>query len=110
MIRFFKYLRETVEKDPDRPAVVDRDGMRTTTYGQLYESALKVKDWLLKSGIGREDVTAIYFPKGIAQEYGIYDKISEGTYGFIGQYYSPHRLQDCLQGEMKNLLLLRRLE
>ncbi|MBQ9346858.1 MAG: hypothetical protein IJT94_05875 [Oscillibacter sp.] len=44
--------------------MVDRNGMRTTTYQELYDAARKVNGWLRSHGIGREDVCAIYLPKG----------------------------------------------
>ena len=65
MIEFLEILIDTARQYPDRPAVVDRDGMRTTTYSELYSCALKVNNWLRRHGIGREDVAAIYYPKGL---------------------------------------------
>ena len=65
MIEFLEILTDTVRQYPDRPAVVDRDGTRTTTYAELYSCALKVNNWLRAHGIGREDVAAIYYPKGL---------------------------------------------
>ena len=65
MIEFLKMLTATVKQYPDSPAIVDRDGTRTTTYAELYSCALKVNNWLRVHGIGREDVAAIYYPKGL---------------------------------------------
>ena len=65
MIEFLNILQETAAMHPDRPAVVDRDGTRTTTYRELFAAALRVNAWLRNHGIGREDVTAIYFPKSM---------------------------------------------
>ena len=36
---FLKRFQETVEMFPDREAVVDRDGTRSTSYRQWYEQA-----------------------------------------------------------------------
>lgn len=65
MIPFLRHFCETVKAVPDRSAVVDRDGTRTTTYQELYTTACKVNGWLRAHGIGREDVCAIYLPKGM---------------------------------------------
>ena len=62
---FLKRFQETVEMFPDREAVVDRDGTRSTSYRQLYEQAARVNRWLKEHAIGRETVVAIYFPKGV---------------------------------------------
>ena len=64
MIRFLKMLRKTVEMFPDRVAVVDRDGTRSTTYRQLYDQAARVNHWMKAHDIGKESVAAIYFNKG----------------------------------------------
>ena len=65
MTEFLELFTAAVRKYPDRPAIVDRDGTRTTTYAELYSCALKVNNWLRLHGIGREDVAAIYYPKGL---------------------------------------------
>ena len=65
MNHFLKRFQETVEMFPDRVAVVDRDGTRSTTYRQLYDQAAKVNHWLKEHGIGTESVAAIYFNKGM---------------------------------------------
>ena len=64
MIRFLKMFQKTVEMFPDRVAVVDRDGTRSTTYRQLYDQAARVNHWMKAHDIGTESVTAIYFNKG----------------------------------------------
>ena len=65
MTDFIERLQTLAALHPDRTAVVDRDGMRHTTYRQLYENAMKVNAWLKAKDIGREDVVAIYFKKGM---------------------------------------------
>ncbi len=65
MITFLSELIKTTGEVPDRPAVVDLDGNRTTTYRELLTFAYKVNAWLRERGIGREDVCAIYFPRGV---------------------------------------------
>ena len=65
MIAFLKDFYETSKNFPDRPAIVDRDGTRVTTYRELFAAALKVNAWLRKHNLGREDVIAIYFPKSM---------------------------------------------
>lgn len=65
MIRFLQRLAQVVREHPDRTAVVDQDGMRETSYKELYDKALRVNAWLRGKDIGREDVIAIYYPKGL---------------------------------------------
>lgn len=65
MIQFLKLFLNTVEKEPNRVAVVDRDGKRRTTYRQLYSCCLRVNAWMRAHGLGRESVSAIYFPKSM---------------------------------------------
>ena len=63
MIPFLQNFLKTVKAEPDRTAVVDRDGKRTTTYRELCSCALRVNAWIRAHGLGRESVSAIYFPK-----------------------------------------------
>lgn len=63
MIPFLQHFLKTVEAEPDRAAVVDRDGTRVTTYRELCSCALRVNAWIRAHGLGRESVSAIYFPK-----------------------------------------------
>ena len=62
---FLKRFQETVQAFPEREAVIDRDGTRSTSYRQLYEQACKVNHWLKAHNIGIEKVVAIYYPKGV---------------------------------------------
>ena len=65
MINYLKGLKETVEKYPDRVAVVDKDGARSTSYRQLFELAAKINRWMRNHDIVAETVVAIYFPKSL---------------------------------------------
>ena len=65
MIRYLQRLAQVAGEHPDRIAVVDHDGMRETTYRELYDKALRVNAWLREHGAGREDVIAVYYPKGL---------------------------------------------
>ncbi len=65
MITFLSELIKTAKEVPDRPAVVDMDGKRSTTYKELIMYAKKVNAWLKSRGIGREDVCAIYLQRGV---------------------------------------------
>ncbi|MBR4718773.1 MAG: AMP-binding protein [Lachnospiraceae bacterium] len=65
MIRFLQRFEQVVNDHPERIAVVDRDGMRVTAYRELYDKALRVNAWLREQGVGKEDVIAIYYPKGL---------------------------------------------
>jgi acyl-coenzyme A synthetase/AMP-(fatty) acid ligase len=65
MFPFLRDLIETSKVLPDRPAVVDMDGRRSTAYRELLVYAGKVNAWLRDHGIGREDVCAVYLPRGV---------------------------------------------
>lgn len=65
MISFLQKLTDTARMFSDRPAVVDNDGDRITSYAELYENALKVNAYLRMQGIGKEDVCAIYFKRSM---------------------------------------------
>ena len=65
MITFLLELCRTVRDFPERPAVVDRDGTRVTTYQELSTAAKRVNAWLRNRGIGREDVCAIHLPRSM---------------------------------------------
>ena len=63
MIPFLQNFLKTAEAEPDRTAVVDRDGKRVTSYRERCSCALRVNAWIRAHGLGRESVSAIYFPK-----------------------------------------------
>ena len=65
MTEFIRNLKYTAERVPDRIAVFDHDGARTTSYRELFAHACRVNAWLRAHGLGREDVVGIRFPKGM---------------------------------------------
>ena len=65
MEAFLENLYKTAALYPYRPAVVDRDGTRITTYRDLLTAAGRINAWLRKNNLGREDVIAIHFPKSM---------------------------------------------
>ena len=64
-MEFIERLRRTAGQHPDRIAVVDRDGERSTSYRELFEYAMRVNRYLQDRGIGKEDTVGIYYPKGM---------------------------------------------
>ncbi len=62
---FINRLKKGTEMHPDRIAVVDRDGMRSTSYRDILAYAMRVNRYLRDRGIGKEDTVGIYFPKGM---------------------------------------------
>ncbi len=64
-MEFIERLKKTVSEHPDRIAVVDRDGMRSTSYKDIFDYAMRVNHYLQEKGIGREDTVGIYYPKGM---------------------------------------------
>jgi acyl-CoA synthetase (AMP-forming)/AMP-acid ligase II len=57
-------LRETVERFPDRPAVVELDGP-SVTYAQLWERAARVAGGLRDAGVGPGDRVAVQLGNGL---------------------------------------------
>ena len=62
---FIKKLKKNVKQYPDRIAVVDWDGMRSTSYRELFNYAMRVNRYLQNKGIGKEDTVGIYYQKGM---------------------------------------------
>ena len=62
---FIERLKKTAMEHPNRIAVVDRDGARSTTYSDIFGYAMRVNRYLQDRGIGKEDTVGIYYPKGM---------------------------------------------
>ena len=65
MIELLKNIHKFALTIPDKAAVVDNAGERTTTYAQLDEMSGRVATWLKKQGIGKENVITIKVPRGV---------------------------------------------
>ena len=64
-MEFIERLKKTAKEHPDRIAIVDRDGMRSTSYRELFDNAMRINRYLQDRGIGKEDTVGIYYPKGM---------------------------------------------
>ena len=64
-MEFIERLKKTAKEHPDRTAIVDRDGMRSTSYRELFDNAMRINRYLQDRGIGKEDTVGIYYPKGM---------------------------------------------
>ncbi len=62
---YIERLKRTAGLHPERIAVVDRDGLRSTSYSELLGYAMRVNRYLRDKGIGKEDTVGIYYPKGM---------------------------------------------
>ncbi|MBO7516465.1 MAG: non-ribosomal peptide synthetase [Spirochaetia bacterium] len=65
MIPFLQRLSEVSVKYPSRPAAVDRDGERSTTYSQLNDYSSRVASYLRALGLKKEDLIAIKLEKSM---------------------------------------------
>ena len=65
MIQFLQRLSEVSKKYPNRPAAVDRDGERTTTYAQFNDYSSRVASYLRTLGLKKEEVVAINLEKSM---------------------------------------------
>ena len=61
MKQFYSFAGKT----PEKAAIVDNGGDRVTSYKELDEMSGRIAAWLIKQGIGREDVVAIRVPRGV---------------------------------------------
>jgi acyl-CoA synthetase (AMP-forming)/AMP-acid ligase II/enoyl-CoA hydratase/carnithine racemase len=52
------HARET----PNRPAIIDSDGRRTTSYGDLFRDATALANWFRAAGVDRGDVVSVQLP------------------------------------------------
>ncbi|WP_022774909.1 AMP-binding protein [Butyrivibrio sp. AE2015] len=64
-MEFIERLKRIARQHPDRIAVVDHDGARSTSYRELFCYAMRVNRYLQNRGIGKEDTVGIYYPKGM---------------------------------------------
>lgn len=64
MISFFDRLQENMNRFPDKPALGFSLDNREISYRELDEISGKVRRWLTKSGIGKEDNVLIRLPRG----------------------------------------------
>ena len=72
---FIRKMLETVEKRPDRTAIIDRDGQRNCTFYDLFVLAGKITAVLQKRGICPGSCVAILLPRSmeyLASELGIW--------------------------------------
>lgn len=59
---YIKRIIENCQAHPERVAVVDNEGSRQTTYGDLYELALKTTAFLASKGVGIQTFVAVKLP------------------------------------------------
>ena len=99
MIDYLQKFKETVAAYPERVAVLDKDGDRSTTYKKLDELSSRVAAFLKSKGFQKEDLIAIHLEKSmeyIAVELGVmkagiaYVPLSES----MGQERITHVLKD----------------
>lgn len=99
MIDYLQKFKETVATYPERAAVVDKDGERSTTYKKLDELSGRVAAFLKNKGFQKEDLIAINLEKSmeyLAVELGVmkagiaYVPLSES----MGQERITHVLKD----------------
>ncbi len=65
MIQLLEKFYHFVQDTPDKTAIVDNGGERATSYKELDDMSGRVASWIIKQGIGREDVVAIRVPRGV---------------------------------------------
>lgn len=99
MIDYLQKFKETVAAYPERVAVLDKDGDRSTTYKKLDELSDRVAAFLKNKGFQKEDLIAINLEKSmeyLAVELGVmkagiaYVPLSES----MGQERITHVLKD----------------
>ena len=66
MINLLKSFYLQVQNTPEKAALVDQGGKRSTSYRELADISARLASWLLQQGIGREKLVAIRVPRGAA--------------------------------------------
>jgi amino acid adenylation domain-containing protein len=83
-----EYLEQSVREHPDRTAVVDPSG-QTLTYRELYERALRVAGFLVKTGIQPGDRVGVIAPKGVDVVATLFGVMSAGAAYVPADYTAP---------------------
>ena len=65
MIDLLKRIYTHMQSDPGKIAIVDQEGNRKTSYADLTDMSARLATWLLKQGLGREQIAAIRVPRGV---------------------------------------------
>ena len=65
MINLLSAFYNQVQNTPEKPAIVDQGGQRSTTYRELADMSERLAAWLVQQGIGREKLVAIRVPRGV---------------------------------------------
>ena len=66
MINLLKSFYLQVQNTPEKAAIVDQGGKRSTSYREVADTSARLASWLLQQGIGREKLVAIRVPRGAA--------------------------------------------
>lgn len=64
MINLLQAFYKQVQNTPEKTAIVDQGGKRSTSYRDLADLSARLATWLLRQGIGREKLAAIRVPRG----------------------------------------------
>ena len=99
-MEFLKNFTKTANETPNRTAVVDMNGSRRTTYGELDKMSGKVYGYLKEKGIGREDFVVVSLPRGVAPVAAMLGVMKAGAaYVMIEEGTPPERsafiTKDC---------------
>lgn len=66
MINLLEAFYTQVQNSPEKAAVVDQGGKRSTSYRELADISARLASWLFQKGIGREKLVAVRVPRGTA--------------------------------------------
>ena len=66
MINLLEAFYTQVQNSPEKAAVVDQGGKRSTSYRELADISARLASWLCQKGIGREKLVAVRVPRGTA--------------------------------------------
>ena len=64
MINLLKSFYLQVQNTPEKAALVDQGGKRSTSYREVADTSARLASWLIQQGIGREKLVAIRVPRG----------------------------------------------
>lgn len=103
---FVRWLLESCTRDSKKVAVIDREGMRQTTYGELYEMACRVVAYLGRQHLPPHSFIGICLPTSmeyIASEIGIW--LAGHAVVPMGDQFPESRIRQIMEHSESPLLI-----
>ena len=97
---FLEYLRENIQKEPDREILFDELHTKGISYAELDELSGKVYAWVKEQGLGKEDFVMINLPRSVLPVIAMIGIWKAGAaWVMVEDTYAPDRIEfirnDC---------------